>query len=121
TPATTPFPFSPPLLEKIAVLESILRENAPLLIAYSGGVDSSCLLALARHFLGGNGQFLGVIADSASLPRQALADAVALAESIQAPLEVVKTSEMENPDYAKNPVNRCYFCKSELFQKMDQI
>jgi len=64
---------------------------------------------------------LGAIADSPSLPRQALADAVALAKDLGAPLEVVPTAELENPDYASNPVNRCYFCKAELFTKLDRL
>jgi uncharacterized protein len=100
-------------------LREILRAHAPLLIAYSGGVDSAYLLAEARETLGE--QMLGAIADSPSLPRQALADAVALAENLGAPLEVIPTEELENPDYASNPVNRCYFCKAELFTKLDQV
>ena len=100
-------------------LREILRANAPLIIAYSGGVDSAFLLAEARRELGD--RVLGVIADSPSLPRQALADAVALARAIGAPLEVVKTLELDNPDYAANPPNRCYFCKAELFQTLDAL
>jgi uncharacterized protein len=63
----------------------------------------------------------GVIADSPSLPRQSLADALALAKQIGAAVEVVSTEELQNPDYASNPFNRCYFCKSELFAKMDSL
>lgn len=90
-----------------------------MVIAYSGGVDSAYLLAEAHRTLGD--QALGVIADSPSLPRQALADALALARQIGAPVEVVTTEEMENPAYASNPVNRCYFCKAELFRQMEQL
>ena len=104
---------------KLAALEAILRAHAPLLIAYSGGVDSTCLLAFARRTLGEGVQ--GVLADSPSLPRQALADALALARSIGAPVEVIQTGEMENPLYASNPLNRCYFCKAELFARMDAL
>ena len=104
---------------KRAHLREILRTNAPLIIAYSGGVDSAFLLAEARRELGD--RVLGVIADSPSLPRQALAEAVALARAIGAPLEVVKTLELDNPDYAANPPNRCYFCKAELFQTLDTL
>ena len=114
-----PLPLSESLLAKLAALETILRQHAPLLIAYSGGVDSTCLLAFAHRTLGS--QMQGVIADSASLPRQALADALALARMIGAPVDVIRTTEMENPEYASNPLNRCYFCKSELFAQMDQI
>ena len=105
--------------EKVARLRTQLRANAPLVIAYSGGVDSAYLLAEAHAVLGA--QVLGVIADSPSLPRQALADALALAEKIGAQVEVVRTDELANPDYANNPPNRCYFCKAELFTKLDAL
>ena len=91
---------------KRARLGEILRANSPLIIAYSGGVDSAFLLAEARRELGD--RVLGVIADSPSLPRQSLAEAVALARAIGAPVEIVKTLELDNPDYAANPPNRCF-------------
>ncbi len=100
-------------------LAELLRARTPVLIAYSGGVDSAFLLAEAHRLLGD--RMLGVIADSPSLPRQALADALALAEKIGVPVEVIRTVEMENPDYASNPMNRCYFCKAELFAKLDAL
>lgn len=105
---------------KLEMLRASLRAHAPLLVAYSGGVDSAYLLAEARNVLGREG-VLGVIADSASLPRKALADAMALAQKIDACVEVVQTSELSNPDYASNPVNRCYFCKAELFSQLERI
>ena len=105
--------------EKLAQLQAQLRAHAPLVIAYSGGVDSACLLAEAHATLGA--QALGVIADSPSLPRQALADALALAEKIGAAVEVIRTEEFANPEYTANPVNRCYFCKAELFTKLDAL
>lgn len=105
--------------EKVTHLRTQLRAHAPLVIAYSGGVDSAYLLAEAHRTLGA--QVLGVIADSPSLPRQALADALALAEKIGASVEVVRTDELANPDYATNPPNRCYFCKAELFTKLDAL
>ncbi len=105
--------------EKLTQLRAQLRAHAPLVIAYSGGVDSAYLLAEAQRTLGD--QVLGVIADSASLPRQALADALALAAQIGARVEVVKTGELDNPDYTANPMNRCYFCKAELFTRLDAL
>ena len=104
---------------KRARLHELLRQHSPLVIAYSGGVDSAFLLAEARRELGD--RVLGVIADSPSLPRHALGEAVALARAIGAPIEVVKTQELDNPDYAANPPNRCYFCKAELFQTLDAL
>ena len=100
-------------------LREILSAHAPLVIAYSGGVDSTLLLAEAHRVLGERA--LGVIADSPSLPRAALAEAIAVARSFGANVEVVKTLELENPDYAANPPNRCYFCKAELFQRLDGL
>ncbi len=96
-----------------------MKAHAPLVIAYSGGVDSAYLLAAAHECLGS--RVLGVIADSASLPRQALADALALAQEIGAQVEVVRTAELDNPSYASNPMNRCYFCKAELFTRLDAL
>jgi uncharacterized protein len=104
---------------KLEALRAQLAANAPLMIAYSGGVDSAYLLAEAHRVLGD--QVLGVIADSPSLPRQALQDALELAKAVGAPVEVVRTREMENPEYASNPVNRCYFCKAELFKTLEQL
>lgn len=107
------------LEEKERSLGGILLRNAPLLVAYSGGVDSTLLLAVAHGLLGE--RVSGVIADSPSLPRAALDEALHVAGAIGASVEVVQTSELEDPRYAGNPVNRCYFCKSELFARMDRI
>lgn len=106
-------------MPKLALLQSQLRAHAPLVIAYSGGVDSAFLLAEAGRTLGP--EVLGVIADSPSLPRAALAAALALAEQIGVRVEVVRTQELSNPDYASNPPNRCYFCKAELFTQLDAL
>jgi uncharacterized protein len=106
-------------MEKVDQLRSLLRAHAPLVIAYSGGVDSTYLLAEGHATLGSN--VLAVIADSPSLPRDALTDALALAEKIGVPVEVVKTEEFSNPEYTANPPNRCYFCKAELFTKLDAL
>ena len=105
--------------EKIRALESLLRAHAPLVVAYSGGVDSACLLAVAQRTLGD--RVLGVIADSPSLPRQALADALETARNFGSAVEVVRTDELNDPRYAANPINRCYFCKAELFQRLDAL
>ena len=100
-------------------LREILRANAPMLIAYSGGVDSTYLLAEAVRTIGQ--QAVGVIADSPSLPRAALAEALAVARAFGTNVEVVQTLELDNPDYAANPPNRCYFCKAELFGRLDGL
>ena len=107
------------MIEKIRRLEESLLVHAPLLVAYSGGVDSTCLLAVAHRALGDS--VLGVIADSPSLPRRALADALAVAKSLGALVEVIATQEFYNERYVSNPPNRCYYCKAELFAKMDAL
>lgn len=108
--------------EKRDRLRRLLIENAPLVVAYSGGVDSAFLLAEAHRILSEEGQkALGVIADSPSLPRKALSDALELASRVGAEVEVVQTLELSNPEYSSNPVNRCYFCKAELFRTLDQL
>ncbi len=107
------------MTEKITRLEEILREHAPLLVAYSGGVDSACLLAAAHRELGD--KVIGVIADSPSLPRRALQEALDVAAGFGATVEVVATQEFEDDRYLVNPPNRCYFCKAELFTRMDEI
>lgn len=105
--------------KKLSALRELLRAHAPLVIAYSGGVDSALLLAIAAETLGD--KCLGVIADSPSLPRQALRAALELAQDFGASVEVIPTAEMENPSYTSNPVNRCYFCKAELFSKLNTM
>jgi len=94
-------------------LLDILESLGCCAVAYSGGVDSTFLLAVARAALGGNA--VGVLAVSESLDQAELEDARRTAKSIRAPLEIVETREYENPDYRKNDASRCYHCKSELF------
>ena len=105
--------------EKVERLRETLRAHSPLLIAYSGGVDSTYLLAEAVEILGSHA--LAVIADSPSLPRKALQTAIDVAHSLNARLQILNTTELDRPDYAANPVNRCYFCKAELFQRMADV
>ena len=105
--------------EKLERLRETLRSHSPLLIAYSGGVDSTYLLAEAVEILGP--EALAVIADSPSLPRKALQSAIDVALSLNARLQILNTTELDQPDYTSNPVNRCYFCKAELFQRMADL
>ena len=105
--------------EKLRELRALLRGIGPLLVAYSGGVDSTFLLAEASGILGKRA--LGVIADSPSLPRSALAGALAAAKDFGANVEVISTGELDDPRYTGNPVNRCYFCKLELFTRMSCV
>ncbi len=90
-----------------------------MLVAYSGGVDSAFLAFEAYRVLGD--KMLAVIADSPSLAREHLRDAIAFAEEHRIPLEVVSTSEMENPEYIRNDSQRCFHCKDELFTVMERF
>jgi uncharacterized protein len=89
------------------------------MVAYSGGVDSAFLAWAAHEQLGD--RMLAVIADSPSLARTQLADALLFAEEQRIPTEVIATGELENPDYAKNDGARCFFCKDELFSVMERM
>ncbi len=100
-------------------LHAHLRELSPLLIAYSGGVDSAYLAWEAHRVLGN--QMLAVIADSPSLARTHLRDAIAFAEEHGIPLHVINTAEMENPEYVRNDSQRCFHCKDELFSVMERF
>ena len=102
---------------KITRLREILLAASPLLVAYSGGVDSATLLALACETPGV--VVKGILADSPSLPREALREAIDEAKMQGWPVEILPTRELEDPRYVANPVNRCFFCKAELFSRME--
>ena len=104
--------------EKAVRLRQNLAGNPRLLVAYSGGVDSA-YLAWAAHQVLGNGM-RAVIADSASLARTHLEDALAFVNEREIPVEVVETRELENPDYVRNDSMRCFHCKDELFTVMEK-
>src|SRR6185437_7134906 len=98
-------------------LDDILRGLGRVLVAYSGGGDSAYLIYAAHRILGD--QMLAVIADSPRLARVHLQDAVAFAQEQEIPLHVIQTAEMERPEYVRNDVSRCFHCKDELFQVME--
>lgn len=100
-------------------LERFLSASGRLLIAYSGGVDSAYLAYAAHRVLGRD--MLAVIADSPSLARVQLQDALAFAEEQQIPHQIIQTLEMERPDYVRNDGLRCFHCKDELFNLMEQF
>jgi len=104
---------------KSSQLESELHRLGRLLVAYSGGVDSAYLAWAAHRTLGD--KMLAVIADSASLARTHLADAIAFANEQGFPLEVINTAELDRPDYVRNDGQRCFQCKDELFVVMENL
>ena len=105
------------LEQKRALLETILLSLGRTLIAYSGGIDSAYLAYAAHQALGD--RMLAVIADSPSLARTHLSDALAFANEQQIPVQVLATAEIERPEYTRNDAQRCFYCKDELFTVME--
>jgi len=103
---------------KLTGLRDSLARAGRLLVAYSGGVDSAILAWVAHDVLGE--RMSAVIADSPSLARTQLEDALSFARETGIPVEVIETRELENPDYARNDAMRCFHCKDELFTVMEQ-
>ncbi len=104
---------------KSALLQANLGNLGRVLVAYSGGVDSAYLAWAAHQALGD--KMLAIIADSPSLARTQLSDAIAFAQEQSIPLEVVATSELDRPEYIINDSQRCFFCKDELFTLMEDL
>lgn len=104
--------------DKYKRLEDRLRELGSILIAYSGGVDSAYLAYVAHQILGED--MRAILADSASLARAHLEDALRFAREQQIPIDVITTAELDHADYVKNDATRCFHCKDELFTVMER-
>lgn len=100
--------------EKYQRLRGHLAQYQKVIVAYSGGVDSTCLLKAAVDCLGGE-NVIAAIGRSDSLAESEYQKALDIAEQIGAAVEVIHPNEMENPDYQNNPATRCFHCKSELY------
>ena len=114
TSATAPAPLA---AEKEQRLIEWLRARGSVLLGFSGGVDSAYLGVVAVEALGAD-RVLAVIGRSASYPEEQWATARSVAERFGVPVLEVETNELEDPRYAGNPTNRCYFCKSELWSRL---
>lgn len=108
------------LQQKLERMQEILRSLDRVVVAFSAGVDSTFVLKVAVDTLGPD-NVIAVTAQSDSLARAEYEQAVELAERMGAPHEVVETHEMDDPNYAANPTNRCYYCKSELYTRLDDF
>ena len=105
--------------QKLEKLKALLQSYGSCLVAYSGGVDSVFLARVAHDALGDRA--LAAIADSPSLPRRELQEALDIAAKFNFPVRVIKTQEFANENYTANPANRCYFCKHELFEELTPL
>ncbi|MBI5369547.1 MAG: ATP-dependent sacrificial sulfur transferase LarE [Planctomycetes bacterium] len=117
-PVAAPPPAA--LAAKHAAALAALRALESVVVAYSGGIDSVLVARLALDALGPT-RMLAVTGDSASLPPHERAEAARIARELGLPHEFVATGEVADPDYAANPSNRCYFCKTELYDKLHAL
>ena len=108
------------LTQKRNTLETLLRDLQSVVVAFSGGVDSALVLAMSQKALG-NENVLAVTAESESLAERELRGAQKVAAEIGVEHLILRTHEMDSPEYRANPINRCYHCKSELYSKLAAI
>jgi pyridinium-3,5-biscarboxylic acid mononucleotide sulfurtransferase len=104
---------------KLSALEARLLQLGSVMIAYSGGVDSAFLAATAYRVLGD--RMLAVLADSPSLARRDMEQARTFAASVGMALQVIQTEELDKPEYQRNDADRCFHCKTELFDGMKAL
>lgn len=105
---------------KLRKLQKILKKYKSVLVAYSGGVDSTLLLKVALDTLNKQNVF-ACIAKSETYPSTEVRFAIKMAKCLGASFSVIKTNELRNENFTKNPFNRCYYCKEELFLKLKEI
>jgi len=109
-----------PSQDKLAALRSILKEMGNVVVAYSGGVDSAFLLKVAADTLGPE-NVKAVLAVSPTYPSREYERAVNTASLIGVKIDIIHTKEVDDPKFRNNPIDRCYFCKHELFTKIAEM
>lgn len=108
-------------MEKLDKIKDWFQTHSnQVIVAFSGGVDSCLTLFLARKFLGKE-KVVAVISASPSLKKRDLKSAINFCKENEINLEVIETKEIEDPNYFTNPINRCYFCKSNLYDELKMI
>jgi uncharacterized protein len=105
--------------KKLKKLQQILKSMESILVAYSGGVDSTFLLKIAKDTIGD--KLLAVTATSPTYPKTEIQAAQSMAKTLKVKHKIIKTRELNSADFKKNPPNRCYFCKKELFSQLKSI
>jgi len=112
--------LNPDLKEKLYALENWFKQRKGSLVAFSGGIDSSLVLFMARKFQGSESA-IGVISNSESLKSKDFNLAQSFCEEFDIRLRVIKTNELSDSRYSENPINRCFFCKDHLFSDLQEL
>lgn len=107
------------LNQKYGQLKKLIKKLDNAIVAFSGGIDSALVLKVTRGVLGN--KVIAITADSPSVPRRELEETKKITEQIGVKHLIINTKETQNENYLKNPNNRCYYCKSELYTKLKSI